>query len=129
MHPAEATALKLPLPRPESRRERMHEHSNTDRQVEAVVIRNPDGPVDLHIFIDGLETPITEFLIDAGAGWHWADWKYCRDRNLSAASPSARLAMLAAYADPPGGRYVRDRGEAHWLDNIPKTSIADEDQR
>ncbi|MBF6202860.1 hypothetical protein IU483_01865 [Streptomyces gardneri] len=97
--------------------------------MEAVIIRNPDGPIDVHVFIDGLEVPITEFVIDAGAGWDWTDWKRCRDRNLSAASSSARLAMLAAYADPPGGRHVSDRGEAHWLDNVSKAMPTEGNQR
>jgi hypothetical protein len=100
-----------------------------DRQVEVVVVRDPDGPVDTHVFIDGVKTPVTEFTIDAGAGWCWADWKRCRDRNLSAASPSARQTMLAAYADPPGGRYVGGRGEAQWLDEVSTASTTDEGQR
>jgi hypothetical protein len=100
-----------------------------DRQVEVVVVRDPDGPVDIHVFIDGVITPVTEFVIDAGAGWCWADWKRCRDRNLSAASPSARRAMLAAYADPPGGRYVEGRGEAQWLDEVSGAPATDQDRR
>jgi hypothetical protein len=44
-----------------------------DRQDEVVVVRDPDGPVDIHGFIDGAKTPVIEFTIDAGAGWYWAD--------------------------------------------------------
>ncbi|MCC3329690.1 hypothetical protein [Nocardia abscessus] len=102
---------------------------DTDRQVEAVVLRHPDGPIDVRIFIDGVETAITEFTLDAGAGWCWADWKHSRDRNLSAASPAARQAMLAAYADPPGGRYVEDRSESQWLDDVSTIVTTEEDER
>lgn len=104
------------------------ESFDADRQVEAVVVRHPDGSVDVHIFIDGVETAVTDFTIDAGAGWCWADWKHSRDRNLSTASPAARQAMLTAYADPPGGRYVADRSETHWLDGVPIMATTDEDQ-
>lgn len=112
-----------------SREDFDRERSNTDRQVEAVVVRDPDGAVDVRVFIDGVETPVTELTIDAGAGWSWADWKRSRDRNLSAASPSAGQVLLAAYADPAGGRYVADRGETQWLDGVLSTPTTDEDQR
>ncbi|BDT98376.1 hypothetical protein IFM12276_14050 [Nocardia sputorum] len=102
--------------------------SDADQQVEVVVVRDPDGPVDVHIFIGGVQTSATVLTIDAGAGWCWADWKHCRDRNLSAASPSARRTMLAAYADPPGGGYVVDRGEVQWLNGVSTTPTTEEDQ-
>ncbi|MGQ4614611.1 hypothetical protein [Nocardia sp. R7R-8] len=90
--------------------------SDSDRKVEVIIIRDPDGPVDAHVFIDGRATSVTEFMIDAGAGWCWADWRHCRDQNITAASPSARQVLLAVYADPPGGKYVEERGDAQWLD-------------
>ncbi|MEV6254461.1 hypothetical protein AB0L97_14520 [Nocardia sp. NPDC051911] len=82
------------------------------------MVRDPDGPVDVRVFIDGVEASITEFTIDAGAGWCWADWTRCRNQNLAAAFASARQALLAVYADPPGGSYIADRGDAQWLDGI-----------
>jgi hypothetical protein len=86
--------------------------------IEVVVVRDPDGPIDVHVFVDGVEKVVREFRIDAGAGWSWDDWKDSRNENLSAASASARRVMLTVYADPPGGNYVEDRNDAQWLDGV-----------
>ncbi|MCU1641080.1 MAG: hypothetical protein JWN03_1355 [Nocardia sp.] len=83
--------------------------------VEAVIVRNPDGPTKVRVFINGIETPITDFTVDAGAGWTWDDWASARDVNLAAASPTARERLLAAYADPPGGEFITDREGTAWL--------------
>ncbi|MGK8500662.1 hypothetical protein [Nocardia asiatica] len=44
------------------------ESFDADRQVEAVVVRHPDGSVDVHIFIDGVETAVTDFTMMQALG-------------------------------------------------------------
>ncbi|MQY18400.1 hypothetical protein NRB20_14760 [Nocardia sp. RB20] len=41
--------------------------------IELVVVRGPDGPVAITVFVDGVEYPTTEYTVDAGAGWTWED--------------------------------------------------------
>ncbi|WP_327144698.1 hypothetical protein [Nocardia sp. NBC_01327] len=84
--------------------------------VEAVIVRDPDGPSVIRVFIDGAEAPITEFTVDARAGWTWNDWVAARDVNLAAASPAARERLFAAYADPPGGEFITGREGTAWLE-------------
>ncbi|MBF6238887.1 hypothetical protein IU474_17690 [Nocardia otitidiscaviarum] len=98
------------LPASRSRRHRgrpsMSDGSSTAARVEAVVVRDPDGPTDVRIFVDGMEVPATLFPVDAGAGWTWAEWMRTRDVNLALASPAARAALLHIYANVPGERYI-----------------------
>ncbi|WP_405139287.1 hypothetical protein [Nocardia sp. NBC_01388] len=83
--------------------------------VETVIVRDPDGPTAVRVFIDGVEAQATNFTIDAGAGWTWEDWATARDTNLSAASPAAGKVLLKVYADPPGGEGIAGRGGHGWL--------------
>ncbi|WP_306362585.1 hypothetical protein [Nocardia sp. CC227C] len=75
-------------------------------QVEAVVVRDPDGPTEVSIFIDGSAVEATQFTVDAGAGWTRAEWTRAREDNLTLASPAARATLARAYANVPGGRYI-----------------------
>ncbi|MEU2251723.1 hypothetical protein [Nocardia xishanensis] len=85
--------------------------------IEVVVARDPDGPTEIQVFIDGFPRTITEYHVDPGAGWTWTDWTRARDHNLANASPAARAALRQVYANPPGGEYISDRGGASWLDD------------
>jgi hypothetical protein len=87
--------------------------------IELVIVRDPDGPVDVHVFIDGVEHAATEFTVDAGAGWTWDEWKDARDWTLATASSAARATLLGAYAHPPGGEHIDKPYEASWLDGLP----------
>lgn len=70
------------------------------KRIEVVTVRDPDGPLDVRVFVDGVEHSFSEYTVDAGAGWSWDDWKVARDSNLSAASDTARASLLDAYTDP-----------------------------
>jgi len=84
-------------------------------ELEIIVVRDPDGPAHIEAFLGGEPIDATEFVIDAGAGWHWEDWKEARDKNLAAASEKARAALRGHYNDPPGGDYVEDRDDEPWI--------------
>ncbi len=77
-------------------------------RVEVLVIRDPDGPAVVRVFIDGREhADVTEYSVDAGAGWDRTDWDTHRDELLAAATPGPVTdALIAAFADPPGVEYV-----------------------
>ncbi|MFJ4650452.1 hypothetical protein ACIP5Y_04155 [Nocardia sp. NPDC088792] len=96
----------LRVPRPTDN----HEHD-----IEAVVVRDPDGATEVRVFVDGIETATTQLTVDAGAGWTWEEWTRTRDNNLAAATPAARQLLLEAYANPPGSVHIRGRNESAWL--------------
>lgn len=85
--------------------------------VEAITVRDPDGYIDLYVFVDGVRVKVEEYTIDAGAGHEWEDWKEHRDDILSKASPAAREVLVQRLSDPPGGNYVEGRGDEPWLDD------------
>ncbi len=87
--------------------------------IELVIRHDPDGPLDIKVFIDGVPHTATEFIVDAGAGWTWAEWKEKRDADLTTASDAARSILLDWYNEPPGGEYVDGRNTEHWLDDAP----------
>ncbi|MCD2099971.1 hypothetical protein SAMN02745947_05491 [Rhodococcus rhodochrous J3] len=92
-------------------------------ELEVLVVRDPDGPSEIEAFLDGVPVRPTEYVLDAGAGWHWEDWTEARDANLATASPAARAALLRHYDDPPGGQYVEDRDDAPWIDSVPAAVV------
>lgn len=71
-------------------------------RVEAVVVRDLDGGVDVQVFIDGAPAPVSEYVVDAGAGWDWDQWKDWRDSCLATASPATQAALLAECVAGPG---------------------------
>ncbi len=93
-------------------------------EVEIAAVRDPDGPTSFELFVDGTPVVATEYVIDAGAGWGWTEWKETRDHNLAAASPAVRAVLLAHYVDPPGGKYVEGRDDAPWIDPEPALDAA-----
>lgn len=84
--------------------------------VEAVIVRDPDGPTSLWILIDGEPVEVVESCVDAGAGWEWEDWAEHRDLILGRASPAARELLLTLLDGSPGGVYVSGREDRPWLD-------------
>ncbi|WP_257890313.1 hypothetical protein [Rhodococcus sp. USK10] len=86
--------------------------------VEAVLVRDPDGPTDAWVFVDGKPVDAVVSCVDAGAGWDW-DWKQHRDEVLAQASPAARELLRTVLDGPPGGVYVEGRDGAPWLDPEP----------
>jgi hypothetical protein len=84
-------------------------------KIAVIVIRDPDGPDDVSIFVDGVEVNYQDpgvdvFVIDAGAGHERADWDESRAFDVARAQHrhGDRVAELldAAYADPPGSEYI-----------------------
>ena len=69
-----------------------------------MVVRDPDGAVDIQVFIDGVPAPVHEYVVDAGAGWDWEQWKDWRDTCLASASPATQAALLAECVNPSGER-------------------------
>lgn len=90
--------------------------TDTTSSIEVIVVRDPDGPTEIQVFVDGFPRTVTEYHVDPGAGWTWTDWTRARDDNLANASHAARAALRKVYANPPGGEYISDRGGASWLD-------------
>ena len=86
-------------------------------ELELIIVRDPDGGNDVQAFLGGEPIDATEYVIDAGSGIEWESWKETRDRNLAAASPQARAALIPAYDDPPGGSYVEGRDDEPWITN------------
>ncbi|MDV6247025.1 hypothetical protein [Rhodococcus opacus] len=84
--------------------------------VEAVIVRDPDGPTSVWVFVGGEPVEAVESCIDAGAGWDWDDWTEHRDEMLAGASPAARELLLTLLDGPPGGVYVEGRDDRPWLD-------------
>lgn len=77
-------------------------------KINLIVVRDPDGGVDIQVFADG--TAVVghgEVVIDTGSGWNWEDWKAFRDGEIKAArkiSPHYLAAVRDAFDSPPGGR-------------------------
>lgn len=69
--------------------------------VEAVVVRDPDGPTSVWVFVGGEPVEVAESCIDAGAGWDWEDWTEHRDEMLAGASPAARDAARRGLCGGP----------------------------
>ncbi|ABH00649.1 hypothetical protein RHA1_ro11002 (plasmid) [Rhodococcus jostii RHA1] len=84
--------------------------------VEVVIVRDPDGPTSVWVFVGGEAVEVAESCIDAGAGWDWEDWTEHRDEMLAGASPAARELLLTLFDGPPGGVYVEGRDGRPWLD-------------
>jgi hypothetical protein len=84
--------------------------------VEAIIVRDPDGPTSLWILIEGVPVEVVESCIDAGAGWDWEDWKEHRDEMLAGASPAARELLLKMLDGSPGGVYVEGREDRPRVD-------------
>lgn len=89
------------------------------KHIELVILRDPDGPLEVQVFIDGIPYTATEYVIDAGAGWTWDEWKESRDTSLTATSGATRAILLDWYSDPPGGEYIDGHNTEHWLDGAP----------
>ncbi|MFC9841272.1 hypothetical protein ACFVKB_47135 [Rhodococcus sp. NPDC127530] len=87
--------------------------------VEAVLVRDPDGPTHVWVFIDGAPVEAVESCVDAGAGWDWEDWCEHRDELLTGASAAARELLFEVLDGPPGGVYVEGREDRPWLDPEP----------
>lgn len=79
----------------------------SDIKLELVVVRDPDGGTYIDAFVNGAPVQATEYVIDAGAGYEWDEWKEARDEDLAAASSQAvREALESAYGNPPGSQYI-----------------------
>ena len=89
-------------------------------RIEVIVVRDPDGPTNTQVFVDGVPAAATQFHIDAGRGWTWGDWVETRDCDLAVISSGARGALEDAYDDPPGGDAVRGR-IGDWLDGAERS--------
>lgn len=70
--------------------------------VEVVVVRDPDGPDEVNVFVGG--EPATDQVsvvrVDAGAGWTAEEWHTACQTALVGASPQAGLIITAAYNSP-----------------------------
>lgn len=78
-----------------------------------VIVRDPDGPTSVWVFVGGELVEAVESCINAGAGW---DWKEHRDEMLAGASPVAHELLLTLLDGSPGGVYVEGRDGRPWLD-------------
>lgn len=80
--------------------------------IEILVVRDPDMADEVTVWVDGVERTedVIEIHVDAGAGYDFADWRenadgWARDERLSEA---CREAVVEAFLDPPGQRYIDD---------------------
>lgn len=80
-------------------------------KIEVLTVRDPDGGIDVRMWIDGVETTdYAEEVVDAGAGHMRSDWveRTLWIRNNEELSPAFRTAAEIAREDPPGGQYIED---------------------
>ncbi|MFL0243548.1 hypothetical protein [Mycobacterium sp. SMC-17] len=74
-------------------------------RIELVIVRDPDGPTEVYVYLNGTEvtdTDIVEYVVDAAAGHTSAEFHQARDAALATASPAAAAQLATVYADPPG---------------------------
>ena len=96
----------------------LQENATPAPVLEVLAVRNPDGPIRLTFALLGEQlhpAEISEFSIDAGAGWEWEFWIHMRDESLRTVSAALCAPLRAALADPPGGKYVEGRDGRDWL--------------
>lgn len=78
--------------------------------IEILVVRDPDSADEIRVWQDGVELrpgDYAEFYVDAGAGWEYEDWREAAEAaDEGAMYPAVRVAVAAAYADPPGKKYI-----------------------
>lgn len=80
-------------------------------KIEILVVRDPDGPADVRVFVDGVETTdYFEEVVDAGAGHMLTEWVTDTNdlRGNESLSPAFRTAAVIAREDPPGSNYIED---------------------
>lgn len=86
-------------------------------KIELLVVRDPDGPAHITVYIDGAESTDYRYeVVDAGAGHMRSEWVET-DRRIAAdadLTPAFREALLAARQDPPGGGYIEDDRQSPW---------------
>lgn len=89
------------------------------KQMDIVVVRDPDGGTDIHVFIDGEDTDwqtadliINAVTVDAGAGYDIADWSDSAETAANSVHPGARDAVLKLFNDPPGAEYIEGWADA-----------------
>lgn len=86
---------------------------------EVLVVRDPDGPNDVDVAVLGSPTQdeqVRVYSVDAGAGWEWVNWVEHRNACLQQASDGIQGPLRAAFAAPPGGKYVEGREDRDWLE-------------
>lgn len=74
-------------------------------RIELVIVRDPDGPTEVYVYMGGKEVPdtdITEYVVDAAAGHTAAEFQQARATAIAQASPAAAAQLAAVYAAPPG---------------------------
>lgn len=87
--------------------------------VEVVVVCDGSAQTHVSVYLDGAPVAATSYVIDAGAGWEWENWREFRDEALSYPSSSAcRAELLDVFDDPPGGESVLGRDRTPWLDGV-----------
>lgn len=79
--------------------------------VEVLVVRDPDGPLEVRVFVRGAEDHAYALhVVDAGAGHLRSDW----DEQTTAAtereplSRAYRDAIADARTNPPGAEYIEE---------------------
>ncbi|MGN2638797.1 hypothetical protein ACTD5D_22040 [Nocardia takedensis] len=88
--------------------------------VEVVVVCDElSAQPHVSVYLDGVPVAATSYVIDAGAGWEWEDWREFRDEALSTpSSPACRAELLDVFDDPPGGESMLGRDHTPWLDGV-----------
>lgn len=77
--------------------------------IEVLVVRDPDMADEVTVWVDGIDVTLEAAIVqvDPGAGWDYEDWTAAAAGAVAmVASPAAREAIAAAYADPPGKSYI-----------------------
>lgn len=79
--------------------------------IEILVVRDPDSDNQIEVWLDGDKLAWAEYTlieVDAGRGYDYADW-LDNVRHVLAdpvMSTGFHAAVEAAYADPPGKKYI-----------------------
>lgn len=82
-------------------------------------VRDPDSACDVRVFIDGVEQDWQDIGIvdvDAGRGYTLEDWNESRAWAKKMPESALRDAVIEAYGDPPGAKYIDDWSDREQLD-------------
>lgn len=81
-----------------------------DPQIEVLAVCDPDGGVDVRVFVDGVERDFAIHVVDAGAGHSRLEWDATTEalRIHEHFTSTFRDAIVEARQDPPGSEYIEE---------------------
>jgi hypothetical protein len=76
-------------------------------RIEILAIADPDGSTEHTVWVDGQRVDGPDvYLIDAGHGYTYEDWRENAAYDIAQASAAAKGEIRVAYNNPPGRKYI-----------------------